>query len=106
MCPGEVKYSERPQSSNGSDDGFGTMFSETEQRMILYQTFDSVEEIKEANDALVQYVHDKISETADNVKKNRESIKSIESTIEIQNKKIEHIESTLSEILNIVKVKQ
>lgn len=106
MCPGEVKYSERPQSSNGSDDGFGTMFSETERRMILYQTFDSVEEIKETNDALVQYVHDKISETADNVKKHRESIKSIESTIEIQNKKIEHIESTLSEILNIVKVKQ
>lgn len=103
MCPGEVKYSERPQSSNGSDDGFGTMFSETERRMILYQTFDSVEEIKETNDALVQYVHDKIS---DNVKKHRESIKSIESTIEIQNKKIEHIESTLSEILNIVKVKQ
>lgn len=46
MCPGEVKYSERPQ----------------------------------------------------------ESMKRIERTIEIQNKRIERMESTLSEILNIVKV--
>ena len=105
MCPGEVKHSDRQQSlDEGSHEGFGSMFNETEQTMILYQTFECVEEMKVANDDLLQYVHDKISEITDDVKIQKENIKSIENTIEIQNKKIERIDSTLSEILSILKV--
>jgi len=104
MCPGEPKVSNDQRSSGSYEDGFGSMFNETEQSMILHQTLDSVEEMKVASDVLLQYMHEKIEKITDDVNLQKENIKSIENAIEIQNKKIEGINSTLSEILNILKV--
>ena len=101
MCPGEQKEDQR--SSRDYEEGFGSMFSETEQTMVLYQTFDSVEEMKETSDVLLRYMQETIEKITDDVNLQKENIKSIENTMEIQNKKIEGITSTLSEILNILK---
>ena len=101
MCPGEQKEDQR--SSGDNEEGFGSMFSETEQTMVLYQTFDSVEEMKETSDVLLRYMQETIEKITDDVNLQKENIKSIENTMEIQNKKIEGITSTLSEILNILK---
>ena len=101
MCPGEQKEDQR--SSRDYEEGFGSMFSETEQTMVLYQTFDSVEEMKEISDVLLRYMQETIEKITDDVNLQKENIKSIENTMEIQNKKIEGITSTLSEILNILK---
>ena len=108
MCPGEVNDSNGQRSSaDNFDHGFGAMFNETaEQTMILYQTFDSVEEMKVTSDVLLQYMQDKIEEITDDVKVQKDNIKSIENTVEIQNQKIERMNSTLSEILNILKVRK
>jgi len=104
MCPGEPKDPNAQRSSGDYEDGFGSMFNETaEQTMILYQTFDSVAEMKVTSDVLLQYMQDKIEKITDDVNLQKENIKSIENTIEIQNKKIEGMNRTLSEILNILK---
>lgn len=100
MCPGEPNDQ---RSSGNYEEGFGSMFNETEQAMILHQTFDSVEEVKVASDVLLKYMQEKIEKITDNVNLQKENIKSIENAIEIQNKKIEGMNSTLSEILNILK---
>lgn len=97
MCPGEPNDQ---RSSGNYEDGFGSMFNET---MILHQTFDSVEEVKVASDVLLKYMQEKIEKITDDVNLQKETIKSIENAIEIQSKKIEDINSTLSEILNILK---
>ena len=101
MCPGEQKEDQR--SSGDYEEGFGSMFNETEQTMVLYQTFDSVEEMKETSDVLLRYMQETIEKITDDVNLQKENIKSIENTMEIQNQKIEGITSTLSEILNILK---
>ena len=106
MCPGEPKDSNEQRSSGSHDDGFGSMFSEAEQTMVLYQTIDSVEDMKEASDVLLEYMQEKIEKITDDVKMQNENIKSIENTIEIQNKKIEGINNTLLEILNILKFRK
>ncbi|KAL9984603.1 hypothetical protein ACROYT_G006916 [Oculina patagonica] len=106
MCPGEPKDSNEKRSSGSHDDGFGSMFSEDQQTMVLYQTFDSVEEMKVTSDVLLQYMQEKIEKITDDVKVQKENIKSIENTIEIQNKKIDGINNTLSEILNILKFRK
>ena len=100
MCPGEPNDQ---RSSGNYEDGFGPMFNETEQAMILHQTFDSVEEVKVASDVLLKYMQEKIEKITDDVNLQKENIKSIENAIEIQNKKIEDMNRTLSEILNILK---
>ena len=102
MCPGEPKDSSEQRASGGYDDGFGSMFSEDE-HMVLYQTLDSVEEMKVTSDVLLHYMQEKIEKITEDVKVQKKDIKSIENTIEIQNKKIEGINNTLSEILNILK---
>ena len=48
-------------------------------------------------------MQEKIEKITDDVNLQKENIKSIENAIEIQNKKIEGMNSTLSEILNILK---
>jgi len=97
MCPGEPKDSNDQRSSGDYEEGFGSMFNETaEQTMILYQTFDSVAEMKVTSDVLLQYMQDKIEKITDDVNLQKENI-------EIQNKKIEGMNSTLSEILNALK---
>ena len=106
MCPGEVKEEEKHQSLESNDDWIASMFSETEQSMILYQTFESVEEVKESNDILLQYMQDNLDKITDNVKAQKENIKNTKSTIEAQNQKIEHLNSTLNEILSILKDRQ
>lgn len=106
MCPGEPRDSNEKRSSGSHDDGFGSMFSEDQQTMVLYQTFDSVEEMKVTSDVLLQYMQEKIEKITDDVKVQKENIKSIENTIEIQNKKIDGINNTLSEILNILKFRK
>ena len=103
MCPGEPKDPNGQRPSGNYEDGFGSMFNETEQTMILYQTFDSVEEMKETSDVLSQYMQKQIEKITDDVNLQKQNIRKIENTMEIQNKKIEGINSTLSEILNILK---
>lgn len=106
MCPGEVKDQDKRQSLESNDEDFASMFSNTERSMILYQTFESVEEVKESSDILLQYMHDSIDKITNDVKAQKENIKNIESTIEVQNRKIENLNSTLHEILNILKDKK
>jgi len=51
-------------------------------------------------------MHDSIDKITNDVKAQKENIKNIESTIEVQNRKIEDLNSTLHEILNILKDKK
>ena len=106
MCPGEVNDQEKRQSLESHEECFASVFSEAEQSMILYQTLESVEEVKESSDVLLQYMQEKIVKITDEVKEQRENIKSIEGAIEVQNQKMEDLTSVLNEILNTLKDKE
>ena len=106
MCPGEVSDQEKRQSLESNDEWFDSVFSEAEQSMILYQTLESVEEVKESSDVLLKYMQEKIVKITDDVKEQKENIKNIEGAIEVQNGKIENLRSILSEILNTLKDKK
>ena len=89
MCLCEVKYHEKRRSLESNDEEeIASMFNETEQKMILYQTFESVEEVKESGDILLHYMQEKIESVTEDAKANTETIKNIESTIEEQNRRM------------------
>lgn len=103
MCPGDLKEQEKRGSWDNDDEAFTSLFSETEQNMILYQTFESVEEVKESSDLLLQYMQEKIDKITQEVKKQKENTTKIESTFQVQNQKIEDLRNTLNEVLTILK---
>ena len=103
MCPGDLKEQEKRGSWDNDDEAFTSLFSETEQNMILYQTLESVEEVKESSDLLLQYMQEKIDKITQEVKKQNENTTKIESTFQVQNQKIEDLRNTLNEVLTILK---
>lgn len=105
MSNTDVQEQEQRKSLGSNDGDFFSMFSETEQNMILYQTFESVEEVKESSDFLQEYVQEKIQTITQEVKEQKESTAKIEGTFEEQNRKIDDMNRTLNKILNILKDK-
>ena len=98
MRRSDVQEQEERESLASSDHDFASIFSETEQNMILYQTFESVEEVKESSDLLQEFVQEKVETITQEVKKQKE-------TFEEQNRKIDEMNRTLNKILNILKDK-
>ena len=98
MRHSDVQEQEERESLGSNDHDFASMFSETEQNMILYQTFESVEEVKESSDLLQEFVQEKVDTITQEVKKQKE-------TFEEQNRKIDEMNRTLNKILNILKDK-
>lgn len=105
MRHSDVQEQEERESLGSNDHDFASIFSETEQNMILYQTFESVEEVKESSDLLQEFVQEKVETITQEVKKQKESTAKIESTFEEQNRKIDEMNRTLNKILNILKDK-
>ncbi|XP_068711730.1 short transient receptor potential channel 2-like [Montipora foliosa] len=105
ICQGDLKEREKRESWDNDDEASTSLFSETEGNtggnMILYQTFESVEEVKESSDFLLQYMQEKVDKMTQEVKDN--TTRKIESTFQVQNQKIEDLRNTLNEILNILK---
>ncbi|XP_044173143.1 uncharacterized protein LOC114958471 [Acropora millepora] len=98
MRHSDVQEQEERESLGSSDHDFASIFSETEQNMILYQTFESVEEVKESSDLLQEFVQEKVETITQEVKKQKE-------TFEEQNRKIDEMNRTLNKILNVLKDK-
>ena len=103
MCSGEVRDQNEQQSLESNHECLASMFSETEHTKILYHTFESVEEVKESSDILLQYMQENSQKITADIKGHEENIKKIESTVKVQNRKIEDLQNTLHEILKILK---
>lgn len=74
------------------------MFSEMQQAKVLYNIFESVEEVKESSDVILKKM-------SDGMRIHEENMEKIESAVEVQNQRIEELHKALNQILNIVKEK-
>lgn len=99
MCPASEKRSQdKRESLENSHEDLSTMFSEMQQAKVLYNTFESVEEVKESSDVILKKM-------SDGMRIHEENMEKIESAVEVQNQRIEELHKALNQILNIVKEK-
>lgn len=106
MCPASEKRSQdKRESLENSQEDLSTMFSEMQQAKVLYNTFESVEEVKESSDVILNHLKESSEKMSDGMRIHEENMKKIESAVEVQNQRIEELHKALNQILNIVKEK-
>lgn len=106
MCPANEKRSQdkRECLENGHE-VLSSMFSEMQQAKVLYNTLESVGEVKESSDVILQHLKESSEKISDGMRIHKENLKKIESAVEAQNQRIEELHKALNQILNIVKEK-
>ena len=106
MCPANEKRSQdKRESLENGHEVLSSMFSEMQQAKVLYNTLESVGEVKESSDVILQYLKESSEKMSDGMRIHEENMKKIESAVEAQNQRIEELHKALNQILNIVKEK-
>lgn len=106
MCPASEKLSQdKRESLENSHEVLSSMFSEMQQAKVLYNTLESVGEVKESSDVILQHLKENSERISDGMRIHEENLKKIESAVEVQNQRIEELQKALNQILNIVKEK-
>ena len=106
MCPANEKQSQdKRESLENSHEVLSSMFSEMQQAKVLYNTLESVGEVKESSGVILQHLKENSERISDGMRIHEENMKKIESAVEVQNQRIEELQKALNEILNIVKEK-
>ena len=106
MCPANEKRSQdKRESLENGHEVLSSMFSEMQQAKVLYNTLESVGEVKESSDVILQYLKESSEKMSDGMRIHEENMKKIESAVEAQNQRIEELHNALNQILNIVKEK-
>ena len=106
MCPANEKWSQdKRESLENGHEILSSMFSEMQQAKVLYNTLESVGEVKESSDVILQHLKESSEKISDGMRIHEENMKKIESAVEVQNQRIEELHKALNQILNIVKEK-
>lgn len=106
MCPANEKRSQdKRESLENGHEVLSSMFSEMQQAKVLYNTLESVGEVKESSDVILQHLKESSEKISDGMRTHEENMKKIESAVEAQNQRIEELHKALNQILNIVKEK-
>lgn len=106
MCPANEKRSQdKRESLENGHEVLSSMFSEMQQAKVLYNTLESVGEVKESSDVILQHLKESSEKISDGMRIHEESMKKIESAVEAQNQRIEELHKALNQILSIVKAK-
>lgn len=106
MCPANEKRSQdKRESLENGHEVLSSMFSEMQQAKVLYNTLESVGEVKESSDVILQHLKESSEKISDGMRIHEENMKKIESAVEAQNQRIEELHKALNQILNIVKEK-
>ena len=106
MCPANEKRSQdKRESLENGHEVLSSMFSEMQQAKVLYNTLESVGEVKESSDVILQHLKEISEKISDGMRIHEENMKKIESAVEAQNQRIEELHKALNQILNIVKEK-
>lgn len=106
MCPANEKRSQdKRESLENGHEVLSSMFSEMQQAKVLYNTLESVGEVKESSDVILQHLKESSKKISDGMRIHEENMKKIESAVEAQNQRIEELHKALNQILNIVKEK-
>ena len=106
MCPANEKQSQdKRESLENGHEALSSMFSEMQQAKVLYNTLESVGEVKESSDVILQHLKESSEKISDGMRMHEENMKKIESAVEAQNQRIEELHKALNQILNIVKEK-
>lgn len=106
MCPANEKRSQdKRESLENGHEILSSMFSEMQQAKVLYNTLESVGEVKESSDVILQHLKESSEKISDGMRIHEENMKKIESAVEAQNQRIEELHKALNQILNIVKEK-
>ena len=106
MCPANEKRSQdKRESLENGHEVLSSMFSEMQQAKVLYNTLESVGEVKESSDVILQHLKESSEKISDGMRIHKENLKKIESAVEAQNQRIEELHKALNQILNIVKEK-
>lgn len=106
MCPANEKQSQdKRESLENGHEVLSSMFSEMQQAKVLYNTLESVGEVKESSDVILQHLKESSEKISDGMRIHEENMKKIESAVEAQNQRIEELHKALNQILNIVKEK-
>lgn len=106
MCPANEKRSQdKRESLENGHEVLSSMFSEIQQAKVLYNTLESVGEVKESSDVILQHLKESSEKISDGMRIHEENMKKIESAVEAQNQRIEELHKALNQILNIVKEK-
>ena len=106
MCPANEKRSQdKRESLENGHQVLSSMFSEMQQAKVLYNTLESVGEVKESSDVILQHLKESSEKISDGMRIHEENMKKIESAVEAQNQRIEELHKALNQILNIVKEK-
>ena len=106
MCPANEKRSQdKRESLENGHEVLSSIFSEMQQAKVLYNTLESVGEVKESSDVILQHLKDSSEKISDGMRTHEENMKKIESAVEAQNQRIEELHKALNQILNIVKEK-
>lgn len=106
MCPANEKRSQdKRESLENGHEVLSSMFSEMQQAKVLYNTLESVGEVKESSDVILQHLKESSEKISDGMRTHEENMKKIESAVEAQNQRIEELHNALNQILNIVKEK-
>ena len=106
MCPANEKRSQdKRESLENGHEVLSSMFSEMQQAKVLYNTLESVGEVKESSDVILQHLKESSEKISDSMRIHEENMKKIERAVEAQNQRIEELHKALNQILNIVKEK-
>ena len=106
MCPANEKRSQdKRESLENGHEVLSSMFSEMQQAKVLYNTLESVGEVKESSDVILQHLKESSEKISDGMRIHEENMKKIERAVEAQNQRIEELHKALNQILNIVKEK-
>lgn len=106
MCPANEKRSQdKRESLENGHEVLSSMFHEMQQAKVLYNTLESVGEVKESSDVILQHLKESSEKISDGMRIHEENMKKIESAVEAQNQRIEELHKALNQILNIVKEK-
>ena len=106
MCPAiEKRSQDKRESLENGHEVLSSMFSEMQQAKVLYNTLESVGEVKESSDVILQHLKESSKKISDGMRTHEENMKKIESAVEAQNQRIEELHKALNQILNIVKEK-
>lgn len=106
MCPAiEKRSQDKRESLENGHEVLSSMFSEMQQAKVLYNTLESVGEVKESSDVILQHLKESSKKISDGMRIHEENMKKIESAVEAQNQRIEELHKALNQILNIVKEK-
>ena len=106
MCPANEKRSQdKRESLENGHEVLSSMFSEMQQAKVLYNTLESVGEVKESSDVILQHLKESSEKMSDGMRIHEENMKKIERAVQAQNQRIEELHKALNQILNIVKEK-